>query len=576
MLEKLEKLEKYVSSRLRTRREVLAQIALAGIGTLISACSAAPGSMAAPTERASATAANAPTTAPGASAGTGSPTFAVFGAPQDPGGFNPLLTDNGGSSPVWEFLFEGLVVPDSRTGAPSPCLAQSWEPSPDGLTWTFHIRPNVTWSDGQPFTAADVRFTFDTILDPKTASPRRSALANVAGYATPDPATFQVTLKQAACPFLVTTMLTPIVPKHALEGSTDFNTDEFNSSRPISTGPFMFKEWQRGQQLTLAANPNYWGGRPKIDQWIQRPVRNKQVLVDQLKLGEVDYGSVTPDTVEELSSQPHLNVVSGYNPTVITYIAYNLERPLFQDKRVRQALTHALNRQSIVDTQLYGLGDVLSSPIAPVSWANNPNVPVFAYDVAAAQTLFREAGWAPGPDGILQKDGKAFSFTFTSSNSNPQRLAVVTIAQDAWKKVGVQVQPEVLDPGAFYAKYQQARDYDAIVEGNAAGLTNDPDQSAIWASASIASGTNFVRYRNSEVDRLLAQARALPGCAQADRKVLYDEIQQIIADEQPFTFLYSARTNAAYNKRLHNVSMSPWIGGAPYLAWGAKDWTVSN
>ena len=118
------------------------------------------------------------------------------------------------------------------------------------------------------------------------------------------------------------------------------------------------------------------------------------------------------------------------------------------------------------------------------------------------------------------------------------------------------------------------RDFDAIIEGGPLGLTNDPDQSILWASASIPTGTNFVHYRNQQVDNLLAQARAVAGCGQADRKVLYDQIQQLVADDQPFTFLYSARTQAVYNKRLHNVQPSPWIGTAPYVAWGAKDWTI--
>jgi peptide/nickel transport system substrate-binding protein len=201
-------------------------------------------------------------------------------------------------------------------------------------------------------------------------------------------------------------------------------------------------------------------------------------------------------------------------------------------------------------------------------------VTVFDYDVSAARKLFAEAGWTPGPDGMLQKDGRPFAFALTSSNANPQRVAVVTIAQDAWRKVGVQMQADILDAGGFRAKYQQAHDFDAVIDGNAQGLTNDPDQSALWASSNIDAGTNFAHYRNAEVDQLLVQARGVSGCAQADRKALYMRIQQIIADEQPFTFLYAAKTNAAYNKRLRNVMPSPWVGTAPFIAWGAKDWTV--
>jgi peptide/nickel transport system substrate-binding protein len=546
---------------LLTRRGLLRQIVLVAGGALLAACSApAP---------------SAPTVAPGVTGPSGA-TRVVFGAANEPGGFNPLLPDTGSSGASWEVLYESLVSPDPKTGAPSPGLAERWEASADGVTWTFHLRSGVKWSDGQPFTSDDVAFTFDAIADPKTGSPRRASLANIAGYAEPDPATFRVTLKQPDCPFLSTTMLTPIVPRQALAGAGDMKTDDFNVSRPVGTGPYKFKEWKRGEQVTLAANPTYWGGRPKIDEWIQRPITNKQVLAAQLKLGEVDYGSVTPDAVDELAAQPNLATAAVSNPTAISVIMYNLDRPLFQDKRVRQALTHALDRQAMVDTLLYGQGEVLNSPIAPVSWASNPNVPAFKYDPDAARSLLAQAGWQMGPSGLLEKDGTPFSFTLTCNNANPQRLSVVTIAQDAWRKLGIQVVPDILDGAAVRAKYQQTREFDAIIEGGPLGLTNDPDQIVLWSSAGISAGTNFTHYSNPRVDQLLEQARSSPGCGEADRKPFYDQFQQVIADEQPFTFLYTARTTVVYNKRLRGVSPSPWLGTAPYVSWGIKSWTLAN
>jgi ABC-type transport system substrate-binding protein len=248
------------SGRLLTRRGLLAGVAVVGTGTLLQSCTTlSPGQAVAPPVP-------KPTAQPAQPANTGAPTPAaaaaaastplassqlantvIFGSTGEPITLNPLLDDTANSRNVWELMFEGLIRPDPMVGTPTPWLADSWTTSPDGLTWQFHIRPNVKWSDGQPFTADDVKFTFQTVLDPKTKTPFRTRFDNIASFDAPDPATFQVTLKGPDCPFLVTTMLVGIIPKHLLEGSADVNTDEFNSSRPVGTGPFMFKEWRRAE-----------------------------------------------------------------------------------------------------------------------------------------------------------------------------------------------------------------------------------------------------------------------------------------------------------------------------------------
>jgi peptide/nickel transport system substrate-binding protein len=499
----------------------------------------------------------------------------IYAVSSNPATLNPLLDDSGASQSGYELLFEGLVKPDPRTGTPVPSLAASWDQSPDGLIWTFRIRPDVKWHDGQPFTADDVKFTFGSIQDPKTRTPYRSRFSNIASFDSPDPSTFVVTLKAADCPFLINTMQTPIVPKHLLQSSADINTDEFNSSRPVGTGPFMFREWQRSDHLTLAANPSYWRGRPKIDQWIRRTVSDDNVLQALLKTGEIDYANVSFGVMQELEALPNLTLQSVASPILITFIAYNLDRPFFQDKRVRQALTQALDRQGMVSSLLYGQGEVLDSSLPSVSWASTLNVPRFPYDADAARGLLHQAGWSAGADGVLQKDGLRLAFAISTNSSNKERTSIATIAQDAWRKIGVEVQVELLETNAFFAKYQQTRDFDAIVAGGA-GLTIDPDQTNFWSSKSIPSGTNFVHYSNSQVDQLLDQARTAPGCDPAARKVYYEQIQQILADEQPFTFLYTAKTGVFINKRLQGAQISPWVGASPFIAWSILDWTVAG
>ena len=561
------------SGRLLTRRALLAGMAVVGSGTLLQACSSLSPGQAVATN---APAANATPVPAGAPSGAGQlANTVVFGSSGEPITMSPLLDDSANSRNVWELIFEGLVRPDPMVGTPTPWLAESWTTSPDGLTWQFKIRPNVKWSDGQPFTADDVKFTFQMVLDPKTKTPFRTRFDNVASFDAPNPTTFEVTLKGPDCPFLSTTMLVGIIPKHLLQGSADINTDEFNSSHPVGTGPFMYKEWRRGEFLSLVANPNHWRGRPKIDQWIRPPTANDNVTTQLLKTGEIDYSAVAPTAVADLSAEPSLQFVSVSSPTSIIYVAYNLDRPLFQDKRVRQALSHGVDRQGILDSVLFGLGDLVDSAIPFQSWARSDNVPTFRYDLEAARKLLTEAGWTPGPDGILQKDGSRFAFTLSIQSGDQRRLGVATIAQDAWRRLGMQVQIEQLEAAALTSKYLQAHDFDAIV-GGGLGFTIDPDQTRFWAAKEFPGGANFVHYNNPAVDRLLDQARTVPGCDPAARKALYEQFQQIISEDQPWTFLYSARNPVVINKRIQNAALSAWVGAGPYLAWGINDWTIAR
>ncbi len=498
----------------------------------------------------------------------------VFGSSGEPITLNPLLDDTSNSRNVWELMFEGLVRPDPLMGTPTPWLAKSWSTSPDGLTWTFQIRPNVTWSDGQPFTGDDVKFTFQTVLDPKT-TPFRTRFDSIAAFDAPNPATFQVTLKGPDCPFLVTTMLVGILPKHVLAGTADINTDEFNSSRPLGTGPFMFKEWRRGEFVTLVANPTHWRGRPKIDQWIRRPTANDNITTQLLKTGEIDYSAIAPAAIAELSAEPHLRLEAVSSPTSIIYIAYNLDRPLFQDKRVRQALSHGVDRQGILDSVLAGQGDLVDSAIPFQSWARSDNIPKFRFDLEAARKLLAEVGWTAGSDGFLHKDGSRFAFTLSIQSGDQRRVGVATIAQDAWRKLGIQVQIEQLEVAAFNAKYQQAHDFDAII-GGGLGFTIDPDQTRFWAAKEFPNGANFVHYSNPTVDRLLDAARTVQGCDSEARRALYEQFQQVLAEDQPWTFLYSARQPVIINKRIQNAAPSPWVGAGPYLTWGINDWTIAR
>lgn len=545
-----------------------------------SAASSAPSAASATTTAASSSAAPAVTSSASAisSSAAASPSGAaaaatgskiVYGNTTDIKILNPFLSTDVYSALVWGFIFEGLVKANPDTGAPEPWLAQKWDISADGLTYTFHLRTDVNWSDGQPFTADDAKFTFDTIMAPKTQTVRKSLYSKVKAFTVVDPHTFQVTLSEVYCPFLISSMSMGLAPKHLLQNSPDINTDDFNTKRPVGTGPYTFVEWVNGDHVTLKANPNYWNSPAKIEQFIYKVVPNNTVVAQQLKTGEVDIAVIDPSSLADMQKQPNV-VVHSSDALAYTYIGYNLARPLFQDKAVRQALTYALDRQAIVDKILFGQGSVVNAPMPSSSWAYDPSVAkLYPYDPAKAKALLQAAGWTPGSDGILQKNGQKLAFTsIFSSNSTPV-TQLMTVAQQQWKVIGVSATLKPMDFDALLNVINKTRDFDTATLGWSLGL--DPDQTSIWSSDQIKSGFNYISYKNPAIDKLLQQGTSLVGCNQDQRHAIYNQFQQIIAADEPYTFVDSGKTLTVVNKRIQGTHITPFA-----TFWGIQNWTVTS
>lgn len=501
-----------------------------------------------------------------ATASVGNATRLVYGSFADAKILTPFLSTDTASNDVIGRVFEGLLNVDHATGAPIPWLAQSYDQSPDGLTYTFHLRKDVKWHDGQPFTADDAKFTYDAIMDPKTKTVRKSNYELVQAFKVVDPYTFQVTLKQSFCPFLLN-MTNGLVPKHILEKSADINTDPFGTKAPVGTGPYKFVEWLKDDHVTLGANANYWGGAPKIQQWIMKIVANTTVVAQQLKTGDIDVSGIDPKDLADMEKQTNVNITKYFGLSY-DYIGYNNAHPLFQDKRVRQAMTFGLDRQTMINKILFGQAEMVSAPMPPTSWAYNPNVAQYPFDPAKAKALLKEAGWTPGADGMLQKNGQPFKFTLVTNSGNKTREAIVTIAQQQWKDLGIAVDTQLMEWNAFLDKVTKNHDFDACVLGWSLGL--DPDAKSIWSSTEIKSGFNFISYNNPQVDKLLEDGRTVNGCGQDQRKQIYGQFQQIIADEQPYTFLWITKSLAVVNKRITGPAITPYG-----FWWSLPDWTVT-
>jgi peptide/nickel transport system substrate-binding protein len=532
------------------------------------AAPAAAPAAAAPT---AAPAAAAPTAAPAAAAKPAASTPAAAAKPAATGGhitmanfadaqiMNPVLYNDQPSSWMVKLIFDALVNIDPPDGKVRGELAESWKVSEDGLTYTFALRKGVKWHDGKDFTAEDVKFTFDSIFDTEINSPIRSTTVNALGSAeailVKDPHTVEFKLPKPYAPFLVQDFMTRgILPKHLLgdKKGKDFNTADFNTKAPVGTGPFKFKEWVKDSYVTLEANSNYHMGKPKIDQFVYKVVKDSTAVAAQLKTGEADWGQFEPPTLEELKKVPHLDV-KAFDEFNFTFYGYQLDKTrteLFQEKAVRQALFLALDRKAMLDAILFGQGAVADSVYPVISWARDPkDNPKYDYDPARAKKMLDDAGWKPGAGGIREKNGKKLSFTIYTNAGNKPREALVAVMQEQWKEIGVEATPKTEEFTAFVNRIQNTKEFEVFLVGFS--WTPDPDQTAMWATASQKGGFNIGAYSNPRVDQLLADG--LKETSQEKRKAIYKEIDKIVMDDLPSPALFFTKRLMGLNKRVQNL-----------------------
>ena len=477
----------------------------------------------------------------------------VIGFIGDATSLNPVIATDGQSYIAEWPIFDSLVELDEKLGV-KPLLAESWEVSRDGLTYTFKLKKGVKWHDGKPFTARDVAFTFYSVLDPKVTTPHRGYFDALVGFPeltnkdNPkkpeelaqkpieiiDDHTIRFRLRYPYGAFLAV-LVNPragIIPEHLLKG-VDLNTAEYNR-KPIGTGPFKFVEWKRGERIVLEANPDYHAGRPALDRLIYRVIPDTVVLLQELRAGGVDFIDRPPLTeVGRLKQTPGLKVLTTDN-TSYTYFGYRQDLAPFDDLRVRRALYHAVDITAIVREVLQGYGVVSNGQFPPGSWAFDPSVKPYPYDPNRAKALLAEAGWKPGPDGILTKDGKRLSFSLRHDQADQTVKDTAIIIQEFLKKVGVEATIEPLDWPTFVKKL-----FASEFEGIVVGWTNfhDPDPFAysIWHSGQW-KARNFAHYKDPRADAALEAARRAGD--QAERKRQYAEFSKILMEDAPYVFLY--------------------------------------
>ncbi len=466
----------------------------------------------------------------------------------------PVLASDSASSSISGLVYNGLVRYDKNLKIESE-LAESWEVSEDNLTITFKLRQDVKWHDGEPFTADDVLFTYQLYIDPETPTAYAESFKQVEKAEILDPYTFRVRYAEPYAPALIS-WGTPVHPKHLLEGQDV--TKSPLARKPVGTGPFKLVEWQGGEKIVLEANPDYYEGQPYIKRVVYRIIPDLSTQFLELQTGSLDYMGLSPLQFDRQTDTPAFKRLYNkyrYLNFGYTYLGYNLRRPLFQDKRVRQAFSYAINKKEIVDGVLIGYGAAATGPYKPDTWVYNPAVPRYDYNPEKAKGLLADAGWIDGDgDGILEKDGQKLSFTIVTNQGNDLRSKAGEIIQRRFRQVGADVQLRVIEWATFLKEFINPGNFDATILGWTGGP--EPDQYNIWHSSKTGPRQlNFIAYKNAEVDELLEKGRRVFDPDQ--RKAYYDRFQEILAEEQPYTFLYVPEALPAVSKRFRGVEPAP-------------------
>lgn len=443
-----------------------------------------------------------------------------------------------------------------------PDLAESWEPNDDLTQFTFKLRQDATWHDGEPVTAEDVKFTFDTILNPDITARFRGPISSVQSVDMVDDYTVAFNLASPFAPLPV--MLgynQAIVPKHLLDGQ-DLNQPADFLAAPVGSGPFKFKELSQGAYLEVEANEDYFGGRPNLDGIIFQVITDGNARVAQVKSGDVDFTVIEPPQIDSVKDDANLKIVEA---TQVNYyfFAFNHTVERLQDPKVRQALTMALNRQAIVDTVLKGYGQVANGPIHPsLGDYYNPDVTTYEYDQEGAKALLEEAGWTPGDDGVLVNEaGDRFTILLNGPAGYPVLEQLLTYAQQEYTNLGIEVNLEIDEWSVHLDKYHNL-EYDML--NNWWITPPDPDLYDHYYSESP---SNWWAYSNPEVDDLLLKARE-----EADHEArvdLYHQLQQLLSDDVPVVYLYHQTEIQVMSQRTNGL---PEMGYRDALSWANEIW----
>ena len=482
--------------------------------------------------------------------------FAVIGISGDTDSLNPLLTKSRFGMEISSMLFLNLMEEQPDLVTFEPEFARSWETLEQGRVIRFHLRGDMFWSDSVRATAHDVKFTHDLQIDPEVGWSGASVKQQIEAVQVVDDTTVQFVLKAPYRDQLMDINEGAILPKHVLESEPPGSLRESDFNRnPVGMGPFRLKSWVSNQHIELVRNELYHSElQPRITGVIFKIVPDKTQLVQQLQTHEVDLVEGIP--AQELSRLERREDVRIDHFPYAQYvqIAWNLDRPLFQNRAVRRALTGAIDRDALVQHLLKGYGRICTGPVHPMLWAYNADLQPLPYDPEEARAGFEKAGWLDSDgDGVLDRDGVDFEFTLTTNLGSQVREDALVMVQEMLRKVGVRVIPAKLE-WTVYVEKLTARDFDAVLIGMMSATK--VDLFPTWHSSMTGpNGFNLSNYRNARVDELIERAREIGDLERAIP--LYTELQDIIREDQPATFLWVPDRTVAMSASLKGCRFSP-------------------
>ena len=475
----------------------------------------------------------------------------VIGLVAEPVTMDPPQITDLNSARVTKRIFEGLVGQELGSYKLVPGLAQSWDISRDGLTYTFRLRPNVTFHDGTPFNAEAVKFVFERQLNDKgpyyatgTYPYVKGFLGNVAGVEVLDASTVQIKLKAPLTPFLqylAHQSLFMFSPESLKKWGKDV------VKHPVGTGPFKLETWEPGVKVVLARHDQYWGGAPKIRQAIYVPIVEAQARLVALKTGDIDLTmDVPPDSLDELRRDPNI-VVAESNSSAVWYVTLNTRHPILKDRRVRQALNHAVNKEAIIRDILRGTAIVSRGPISPVYGPYyEENTARYPHDLEKARALLKDAGYAGGFE---------LGFLVPESGSGMQSpVEMATVIQANLAQIGVRAKIQTMEWGAYLRKYLEQPDMAEMSWNPSIG---DPDHMMymLLSSDRFPPAFNSGYYQNDRVDDLLRRARTT--LDEKARVPLYKEAQKLVVEDAPWIFVDHGKQVIVHRKRVQGFKLHP-------------------
>ncbi|HEY1406337.1 MAG TPA: peptide-binding protein [Spirochaetota bacterium] len=473
----------------------------------------------------------------------------------EPGTLNPIISIDSSETTINTYIQENLIRRDNDTLDFVPQLAEKWDISSDKLGYTFYLKKGILWHDGVELTADDIIYSYRVIMDPTTDDASlRIYYQDVDQIRKIDKYTVYFHFRKQYYRALEICGGMQIIPKHIFDSNGSINNHPWNR-HPIGTGPYIFKEWKTGQSITLVRNEKYWGKIPEIRKIVFRIVPENKVAFKMMKKGELDYMVIRPIQWTRQTSgwkfNSEFNKIKYYTPN-FSYIGWNNAREPFNDKRVRRAMTMLVNREKLGKKLFYDLTINVSGPF----YINGPDydqtIKPLPYDPDGAKKLLAEAGWKDSDgDGYLDRNGKPFSFVMTLSSGSPSADRIATILKEDLSHVGIKMEIERYEWAVFLEKITKKK-FDATYLAWSLGFDSDPYQ--IWHSSSIdSSGSNNISYRNPKIDQLCDLIRLTYDVSK--RREYYHEFHRIIAEDQPYTFMFCSPSLVTISKRFGNVKV---------------------